>query len=443
MLVSRTVAVLAVAMVSLHFCAAQTSDPLATRPKISQALSLQEAVQIALRESPVLRGAVAELKAAIARVKQALAEKRPQLAVSASSSTGTEAGIFSSIAPVMPSAFLMLPRRPALTTNTMFMLPLFTGKRLESLIRQAEAIKEATAAQVETLRLDIALETRLAYWQAVLARELVRVAEAYVRTMEERVRLDREAAKVGRIPEFWVLRSEAELANARQMLTNAQRDAAIALIALKAVMGIHPDSDITLVDTFPSVTVPTDRTALLAEAFRLRPELKTAQQMVTAAEASVRAAKALYQPQVSLMVMADYMTGRGNNTGGYLAGIVASLPLLDGGRRKATMQENEAMREKATQGLEEVKLRIAQQVDTALQELLAATQNVKTAEAAVAAATEDLRVATVRYEVGRSVLVEYLDAVAALVRAEVQRAQALYELTVAHAKLLRAIGRSP
>ena len=38
-------------------------DPFSTRPKIRQPLSLREAVEIALRESPILRGAVAELKA--------------------------------------------------------------------------------------------------------------------------------------------------------------------------------------------------------------------------------------------------------------------------------------------------------------------------------------------------------------------------------------------
>ncbi len=52
----------------------------------------------------------------------------------------------------------------------------------------------------------------------------------------------------------------------------------------------------------------------------------------------------------------------------------------------------------------------------------------------------DERVAKVRYEVGRSVLVEYLDAYAALVRAQVNYAQALYELLAAQDKLQRAIG---
>ena len=223
-------------------------DPFSTRPKIRQPLSLREAVEIALRESPILRGAVAELKAAEARLRMARSEKRWQLSINAFASTGTESAIFASPPTVMPSATMLLPRRTFFDANAMLMLPIFTGGRLEALIRQAEAVRHATAAQLEAMRLDVALETKLAYRRALLAREMVRVAEVYVAAMEERVRVDKVAAQVGRIPEFWVLRSEAELANARQMLANAQRDYETALIALKAIMGVHPDSEITLTD---------------------------------------------------------------------------------------------------------------------------------------------------------------------------------------------------
>jgi len=453
-------------------------DILSTRPKIRQTLTLKEAVEIALRESPILRGAVAELRAAEARWRMAQSEKRWQLSVNAFASVGTESAILTSPPTVMPSATMLLPRRRFFDANTMLMFPIFTGGRLEALIRQAETVRHATAAQLETMRLDVALETKLAYRRALLAREMVRVAEAYVAAMEERVRVDKAASQVGRIPEFWVLRSEAELANARQMLANAQRDYEIALIALKAVMGVHPDSEITLTDelkwdmgqgagdgtkrdggrgardgkerdegqgTREGLKVELmEREKLLAEAMAKRPELQAALRQAEAQSHLVKAAKALYAPQVSLMAMADYMSGAGDmgqGTGGYLAGIVIGLPILDGGRRKVMVGEAQAMQEKALTEVERLKLQIASEVDTALREFQTALQNVQTAKAALKAAEEDERVAKVRYEAGRSVLVEYLDALAALVRAQLNYAQAIYELSVAHDKLQRAVGK--
>ncbi|MEJ7613521.1 MAG: TolC family protein, partial [Candidatus Fervidibacter sacchari] len=131
----------------------------------------------------------------------------------------------------------------------------------------------------------------------------------------------------------------------------------------------------------------------------------------------------------------------GQGTGGYLAGIVIGLPVLDGGRRKAMVGEAQAMQEKALAEVERLKLQIASEVDTALRELQTALKNLQTAQMALRSAEEDERVAKVRYEAGRSVLVEYLDALAALVRAQVNYAQAIYELSVAHDKLLRAVGK--
>jgi outer membrane protein len=428
-------------------------DPFSTRPKIRQALSLREAVEIALRESPILRGAVTELKATEARLRMARSEKRWQLSINAFASTGTESAIFASPPTVIPSATMLLPRRTFFDANAMLMFPIFTGGRLEALIRQAEAVRHATAAQLEAMRLDVALETKLAYWRALLAREVVRVAEVYVAAMEERVRVDKVAAQVGRIPEFWVLRSEAELANARQMLANAQRDYETALIALKAIMGVHPDSEITLTDELGrdegrgardglKVGKLPKREKLLVEAMEKRPELRAALRQAEAQNYAVRAAKALYAPQVGWTVMANYMSGTGDmGQGGYLAGIAVGLPIFDGGRRKAMVGEAQAMREKALAEVERLKLQIASEVDTALRELQTALQNLQTAQAALKAAEEDERVAKVRYEAGRSVLVEYLDALATLVRAQVNYAQAIYELFVAYDKLQRAIGK--
>lgn len=421
---------------------------LSTRPKIEGKLSLSQAVEIALRESPILRGAVAELRAAEARLQMARSEKRWQLSLNTFASTGTQSSILTSPTTVMPSATMLLPSRSFVDFNAMFMFPLFTGKRLEALIRQAEAIRSASAAQLEAIKLDVALETKIAYRQALLARKVISVAEAYVQAMEERVRIDKVAADVGRIPEFWVLRSEAELANAKQMLANAQRDYEVALINLKAIMGIHPDSQIELTDALEVGEEPKfelNREKLLAIAFANRPEVRYSLQQLSAQNFAIQAAKALYSPQVSLMAMADYMRGigdTGQGTGGYLVGIVLGLPIFDGGRRKAIVGEAEAMREKALADLERLKLQIAKEVDTALKELQTAEQNVRTSEVALKSSREEARIAKVRYEAGRSVLVEYLDAIAALVRAELNYAQALYERAVAVDKLIRALGLS-
>src|SRR5687767_12716980 len=68
--------------------AAQNATPLADgdlerllsgRPLLDQTLTLDEAVTIAMRDSPVVRGAAEEVEEALGRLNAARAEKRPTL----------------------------------------------------------------------------------------------------------------------------------------------------------------------------------------------------------------------------------------------------------------------------------------------------------------------------------------------------------------------------
>jgi outer membrane protein len=87
-----------------------------------------------------------------------------------------------------------------------------------------------------------------------------------------------------------------------------------------------------------------------------------------------------------------------------------------------------------------VALQIAQEVSNALLNARSGERNVATAEAALKSAREDYRLARVRYEAGRSTLVEVLDALAARTRAESNAVQAQYNFAIARDTLRRAVG---
>ena len=69
-----------------------------------------------------------------------------------------------------------------------------------------------------------------------------------------------------------------------------------------------------------------------------------------------------------------------------------------------------------------------------------ARQNVTTAEAELTAARAEYEAANLRYQVGRSIVVEVLDALAARTRAESNIVEALFQYNVARDQLLRAVG---
>jgi outer membrane protein TolC len=181
---------------------------------------------------------------------------------------------------------------------------------------------------------------------------------------------------------------------------------------------------------------------LLALAARQRPELRAARLRVAQAAQGVSVERSANRPQIALGVAADFMDGEhvGPFSGANF-GITASLPLFDAGLRRANRRTAEAERRRSEQDYEKTALDIAQQVSSALLAAGAAEQNVATAQAGARAAEVEYQVALQRYQAGRGILVEALDALAARTRAETSVVQALYDYNVALDQLRRAAGQ--
>ncbi len=441
---------------------------LSVRPRIGGGLSLNKAVEIALRESPAVRGAVLEVEAAVGRVEAARAERRPWASLNTFVSGGSAPNILDSPAAVQPKISMGVPGQAFFDQNISLMFPLFTGGRLRAMVVQARALRGASQAELETTRQDVALMVRIAYREVQARRSLVTVARAALDQNRERQRIDQIAFEQQRIPRFYVLRDAAEVANAEQMLTNADRDVEIGLIQLKTLMGVHLESELELIDSLGFESSAALLAALgagepgrpagsagggapdpqlrrlLETAQKNRSELTAAGFRREAGQADVEAARSAYRPQVGIGVMGDLMKMKGEPLfGGATFGFTASLPILDGGLRRARLGTARAETRRLDEERQLAALQVQQETAIALTTLRAAERNVGTARAAVTAAEEDYRIALLRYTSGLSIIVEALDALSAQVRAQSNEVRALFEYNVARDQLARAVGAVP
>jgi outer membrane protein TolC len=189
---------------------------------------------------------------------------------------------------------------------------------------------------------------------------------------------------------------------------------------------------------------PGEAGALSAEALKLRPEAHAAAARVAAARQQVEAQRGAYRPQVAATLMGDaFAVSGGNSGGGYTFGVVASLPLLDGGARGAGVAEAQAMVKRAEADQAATNLDLTRQIHEALLNFAAADQNVQTAEQAVASAEEDYRVALTRYQAGKAINLEPIAALTVLVRARTNYAQAVFAQRVALDAVHRTTGHLP
>lgn len=445
---------------------------LAGRPVVSGVLSLDRAEEIALRESPVVRGAIEEVEAAAGRLEAARAERRPWVSTNLFASGGSNPNIVAGPAPTQPQMIMGLPKDAFVDANLMVMYPLLTSGRLRAMVRQAAALRDASRADLEAQRQEIVLTTRAAYREVQARRALTDVWRAKLSEDQERLRVDRLRLQEGQIANVYVLRDEAEVAATRQELTNAERDVELAFLQLKTVLGVSPASRLEIPGTLELVpsaelirqlgaaapaapgtaaggtgaggaagALPPDVAALLRLAERRRPELQASDRRIAAARAEAASVRGSLGPQVNLFAMADGMKMKGEDPFvGTTYGVAASFPLYNGGQGRARLKTAEAERRRQEQEQERIALQVAQEVTSALLNLRAAEQNVGTAQAALTAAREEYRVQLLRYQAGRSVLVEVLDALSARTRAEAGVTQALFQFNVARDRLLRSVG---
>jgi outer membrane protein TolC len=418
-------------------------------PRVDGPLTVDRAVDLTIQHSLRLKAAAADARIMDSMRREALAPFWPQLSANGYLNEQRQApNVYTSAGDTMARNYQVFDADRNRDANITLMWPLFSGGRdyygYRAATRRAEAGREMQRAS----EVDVAMQARLDYVAAVREEENSKVSDDLVRDVEERVRVSRTAFDAGRIPRYYLLRDETELANARQMQAMARARAGQALIALKTTLGVALDSDVTLADRLdlPAMEVPVDE--LLQPTNDRHPEVRAATKQREAAEAEVRAAQGRYLPQLSASYMYDWawMKNRSRDamadgSEGYSVGLVLTLPIFDGFMRENAINTARARIDRAAQAEALARQEIAKELQSAALMVDAARRSVQAARMGVAQATEEARAVRERFESGRGIQLEVLDAQVAITRARLNEVTALADYQSAYAMWLRAAGR--
>jgi multidrug efflux system outer membrane protein len=178
-----------------------------------------------------------------------------------------------------------------------------------------------------------------------------------------------------------------------------------------------------------------------------RPDVSAAQNAVMAAQARVGVAKAAWFPNIALTASGGYASGELSDLFKWSArawgvGLLASLPLLDGGRRRAGVDAASAEFDGAIAQYREQVLVAFKDVEDQLASLRLLGEQAQAQGRAVASARRTTSLSDARYRAGYVSQLELLDALRSELRNRRQALQvrsAQYQSTVA---LVRALGGS-
>jgi outer membrane protein len=205
--------------------------------------SVDEAVEIAIKENPDIAAATKNSEAAGFDVKAARASRLPTLAAIGNVNRSDNFGS----AKVPPGLQLVIPpTQESAAIGAQLSLPLYQGGRPSAQIRQAQARRTAAMENQIATERQVIQQVRAAFasWRASL--DVIKSAEAAIAANSLSLEGVRAENGVGNRTIIEVLNAEQELINARVILATARRNAYVAGFTLLAAMGNAEARDLDL-----------------------------------------------------------------------------------------------------------------------------------------------------------------------------------------------------
>jgi len=414
----------------------------------AQAVTLEQAVQAALDNSPTLQAATAKIDAAQAMLRQAKSYYYPSVGLAANYSV-SDNPIQTFMMELNQRQMNMMapdfdPNDPEDTDNLrgsitaqwrLFDVQRAAGNEMARLGSQASA--EAFAAARNQLVHDV---TR-GFYGVLQAQAFAAVQEQAVQSIEESLRVARERFEAGGAVKTDVLNLETQLAQANEDLIKARNGAQLALAALNAGIG----DDLVTAD---NIEAP-DRRALNAPppvctnptAFEQRPEMRAATLMRQIKEQDVRKAKGGYTPTLSAFGSFDADSGNARDfENSYVAGVMAEINIFDGARTRAAVQAAQA--ELAAAQADEAKARLNLRLD--LQQAFLGSQEawerLEVTRKSLETAEEARRIVQEQYQQGAADIAILLQTQVGVTAMQTRYAAAQYDYLTALSNLKRAKG---
>ena len=320
-----------------------------------------------------------------------------------------------------------------------------TGRnRLQKAIRN-ESLLGSQETERNTM-VSVAAAAKRAYYDLVLKILNRDVEREKLTNLEEHLKTVQGLYDVGNSAFIEVTKAQADVATARVSLLKAENDILVSQEALRVAMGtdISGPFNVALSTELLLPQPADDVNTLIAQALDDRPDYRKLLHDVRGNELAITNAARANSPSITGSAGSSLTRREGQSaTNEYSLGVNVNVPVVDGGAMKAGVEQARATLEQTNADVESLRQNITYSVRSAALSLANATDRVKSSEASVKYAEENLTLAQGRYEVGVGDPLELSDAVSALANSRYAYYQALYDAQTARANLDEALGHLP
>jgi outer membrane protein len=351
-------------------------------------------------------------------------------------------------------------------------------------LSSAQAGLRAAGLTLQATRADVALATRQQFYQVVQAVKLIGVTSNALQLARDSERRVRTLFEVGSVSRNDVLQAQVQTAQSQLDSIAAMQSLLVQRDLLATQIGVE-EAKMGEVDTVLTFTPRVfDEAALLGEAGARRPDLKAAWAQLRAAKGEVLSARLARLPYVSVAASAGFdlntsfsqksygttqvlgppyvhpggadslvhqdlitevptpeTSGRSKVHRQYGASISLNWDFFDGLATDSRNATARAQLLRAQDAYEVLHRNLAGEVHEAALTYQQALGTEAVAEAAVASATESMKLTQQKYNVGSATILDLITAQVALERAQSQLVNALAAIRVAEARIDRVRGQ--
>ncbi len=404
-------------------------------------VSLDEAVRLAQRNSPLTVQARGQLRTSDAAIRTAFGTYIPTLSMSAGASSSEGQNL-------QPNGRLTDITTPwnfnrGVNTN----LELFDGGRRYFNLQSARADQDAAEANERLQNYRVALDVSQQYFNILAARESRAAAQAQFAQADQQLKVASARVAAGAATLSDSLRSVIAVGNAQLSILSAENNIRVASANLTRLVGTNTEVTASNEEGREIPVVSIDSTqirSLIDQA----PSIVSARHQVNAAIQSRRATRTSYLPTMSMGY--GYSGNRTDEAFAPGGGPFSSLrtlrlnfnyQLFGGLQREENVARAQVAESNAAAQLRDARLSVEQQVTQLLGSLRLAEARIGIQLSSVSAGEEDLRVQNQRYALGSSTLLDVLTSQSTLNQARFSLIQARYDARLAKAQIEALIGR--
>jgi outer membrane protein len=416
-----------------------------------EALTLRQAVDLALRSNPLLAAADAGEQEAEGRIHEARSGYMPRAQLSETfQRSNNPVFVFTSLLTqhqFREQNFATLNRADALNNYQSRLTVeqvLFDAGQMSHAVEAARFNRRLAREDARRSQSDVVLQVVQTYFGVDLAEKNLEVARESVASAQADLARAQSIYQSGRSTNADVLAVRVHLAAMREQEIRASNELAVVRAALNDVLGVNLDRSFEL-------TTPLEPRAAAMEvslqeyrrvAAQNRAEIRQAELTKRLAHTQQQIAASAYWPEVVVqgILEADRQELSSNGRAYWFAGFTLRWSLWNGGETKARVQQARFAESRAEALRKRSDSAIHLEVRKAYLDLQAAAQRLEVASAASAEAEEAQRIIQNRHQSGLTTVTELLRSETALAAARTHYLAAVYDQRVAAAVLEHAAG---